>query len=218
MRILSVNVGIERPHPNGKPGATTGIYKLPVTGPVEVTSLGLQGDVIQSVKHHGGPDQAVYIYGQGDYDWWQQRLGRALEPGTFGENLTISELESAEFRIGDRLAASAVVLEVTAPRIPCATFAGRMGDRDWVVKFRDALRPGLYCRVIQTGSLQAGEDIRLQPFSGETISIREMFAEYYTPDLTEAGLRRYLNAPIAIRDRLEKEKRLQELLAAPRSG
>ena len=72
-------------------------------------------------------------------------------PGTFGENLTISELESAKFNIGDMLHIGDVTLQVTAPRIPCSTFAARMGDPHWAKKFRQAERPGLYCRVFEGG-------------------------------------------------------------------
>ena len=66
-----------------------------------------------------------------------------LAPGTFGENLTISELESAPLAIGDRLHISGVILEVTAPRIPCWKLAQRMGDPGFVKRFRAAERPGL---------------------------------------------------------------------------
>jgi MOSC domain-containing protein YiiM len=54
-----------------------------------------------------------------------------------------------------------VVLEVTAPRIPCATLAARMGDPQFVKKYRRAERPGLYCRVIREGNLQTGNEVRL---------------------------------------------------------
>lgn len=60
--------------------------------------------------------------------WWSFEKGQTLLPGTFGENLTISELESASFCVGDRLKVGAVTLEITAPRIPCATLAARMCD------------------------------------------------------------------------------------------
>src|SRR5437763_605949 len=124
MRLLSVNVA--RPHRvvlNGR-GRRTAILKRPVTGPVDVGELGLVGDEVGSKKHHGGPDQAVYLYGRDDYAWWERELDEELAPGTFGENLTVEGLHSAELRIGDRLeVGDAVVLEVTAPRIPCATLA-----------------------------------------------------------------------------------------------
>ncbi len=103
MQLISVNIGQERTQQNGTKVETTGIYKLPTNEAVEIKTLGIQSDFIASKKHHGGPDQAIYVYGAADYEWWSKELNRELAPGTFGENLTISELESAQFNIGDRL-------------------------------------------------------------------------------------------------------------------
>jgi MOSC domain-containing protein YiiM len=187
----------------------TGIFKFPTNEAVRVTKLGLEGDVIVSKKHHGGPDQAVYVYGVADYEWWSNELGREILPGTFGENLTISELESAQFNIGDYLHIEEVTLQVTAARIPCGTFATRMNDPQWVKRFRSAERPGLYCRVIQEGFVKAGDPVSVERYTGETISILDMFREFYNKNKSEESLRRHLDAPIAIRARraIEKEQR-----------
>jgi MOSC domain-containing protein YiiM len=99
MQLISVNIGQARVQQNGNKLETTGIYKLPTLESVQITSLGIKEDFIASKKHHGGPDQAIYIYGTSDYDWWSKELMRELSAGTFGENLTISELESAQFHI-----------------------------------------------------------------------------------------------------------------------
>lgn len=213
MQLTSVNVGQERPMPNAKASGKTGIYKLPVQGPVEITYAGLAGDAICDLKHHGGADQAVYIYSTPDYAWWAGELGHKLAPGTFGENLTITEMESAQVSIGDRLHIGSVILEVTAPRMPCVTLATRMGDPAFAERFRAAERPGLYGRVIRTGWVQAGDAVTLERLSGETVSAIELFRDFYKPALTEATLRRHLAAPISIRDRAEKERRLAESLA-----
>src|SRR5262245_35256003 len=103
MKLISINIGQRQTHQNGDRVETTGIYKLPIRRKVTVTSLGIAEDFIGSPKHHGGPDQAVYVYGAADYVWWSHELGKEVAPGTFGDNLTISELESADFNIGDRL-------------------------------------------------------------------------------------------------------------------
>src|SRR5258706_8126116 len=110
MKLVSVNVGEERPIRNGKPSGKTGIYKIPHAEPVMITSLGLQGDAILDTENHGGPDQAVYVFTMPDYAWWSAHIGRALGPGTFGDNLTISDLESATLNIGDRLRVGSVLL------------------------------------------------------------------------------------------------------------
>jgi MOSC domain-containing protein YiiM len=215
MKLISVNLGEQRTLQRKDRVEITGIFKIPTPEAVKVTKLGLEGDVVFDKKDHGGPDQAVYVYGAADYEWWAKELGREIHPGTFGENLTISDLESASFDIGDYLHMGDVTLQVTAPRIPCATFAARMDDPQWVKKFRHAERPGLYCRVIKEGMLTTGESVSAENFAGETLSILQMFRDYYEKHKSEETLRRHLKAPIAIRDRKHLEKELQHLLAQP---
>jgi MOSC domain-containing protein YiiM len=214
MQLISVNRGQERALENGKPSGKTGIYKLPVEGLVPITVNGIQGDVISDKRNHGGPDQALYVYGLPDYAWWSAQLKRDLPPGTFGENLTLTELESASLSIGDRLMIGSVTLEVTSPRIPCITLARRMEDDAFVKRFGKAERPGVYCRVLQAGSVQAGDAVALERYSGETVTVIELMRDFYKPKLTEAAIRRFLAAPIAIRARKHKEQQLKNLLAS----
>jgi MOSC domain-containing protein YiiM len=213
MNLLSVNLGQERILQRRNRTETTGIFKFPTAEAVKVTKLGLEGDVIVSKRHHGGPDQAIYIYGSADYEWWSRELGMELTPGTFGENLTITGLESTQFNIGDTLRIKDVTLQVTAPRIPCGTFAARMNDPQWVKKFRYAERPGLYCRVLQEGFVRRGDRVLLERYAGETISVLEMYRDYYISDKDEDTLRRQLAAPVAIRARRDIEKELRKFLA-----
>ena len=132
MKLLSVNVGRPRPNP-WKGLSATGIDKRPVDGPVAVRApgpkgtgeVGLAGDRVYDVKHHGGPDQAVYAYAREDLDGWEAELGRPLANGVFGENLTTLGLDVNGALIGERWRIGpTVVLEVSCPRIPCATFQG----------------------------------------------------------------------------------------------
>lgn len=214
MRLTSVNIGQEQTLVRPNKTEQTGIFKNPVTGPVQITRNGLAGDFINDTKNHGGPDQAVYVYGGVDYEWWNAQLGLELAPGTFGENLTVSGLESGAIQIGDILHIGAVSLQVTAPRIPCGTLAGRMKIPDFVKQFRFAGRPGLYCRVLVEGQVQAGDEARLERFDKATVTIAEAMRDYYEPEMTEASIRRYLDAPIAIRVRRHKEEQLQKTLGA----
>ncbi|MEP7293778.1 MAG: MOSC domain-containing protein, partial [Chloroflexota bacterium] len=164
-------------------------------------------------KNHGGVDQAVYIFGTPDYDGWAQELGRELPPGTFGENLTISELESAMYQIGDRLRVGEVLLEVTSPRIPCVTLATRMGDPQFVKRFVKAERFGLYCRVIEPGTVQQGDSVSVIRYRGETITALEMFRLFYTQAYTMEIVRKALSAPLHWKTRLEYEEILMVLEA-----
>lgn len=209
MKLANVNIGQERTQQNGNKLETTGIYKLPTPEPVHISSLGIKEDFIASKKHHGGPDQAIYVYGTTDYDWWSTELGRDLYPGTFGENLDITELESSQFNIGDRLLIGSVILEVSAPRIPCGTLAARMEDPQFVKRFRHAERPGFYCRVLQEGTVEMGNDVQFERYEKETVSVIQIFRDYYDKDKSEETIRKQLNAPIAIRLRTALEEELQ---------
>ena len=208
MRLISLNLGRAQPITNGKRVEMTGIFKGPVAATVRVTRLGLTGDAVVDTDNHGGVDQAVYVYGTLDYAWWAATLGADLAPGTFGENMTIEGLESAALSVGDRLRVGDVVLEVTAARIPCSTLAARMGDPTFVKRFRHAERPGVYCRVIEEGAVSVGAPVEYLPYAGETVTIVEMFREWYNPHPSETSIRRHLAAPIAIRARAEQEERL----------
>ena len=213
MHLLSVNVGIETPIAGAGKSGKTGIFKRGVDGPVALTPLGLAGDTIGDTENHGGVDQAVYVYGAPDYAWWSKELGRELPPGTFGENLTVSGLRSAECYIGDRFLLGPAILEVTAPRIPCSTLSARMGDRMFVKCFMRAERPGLYCRVVRASEVRAGEAVELEPYDGEQVLVVELFRDFFDTEPAESTLRRHLSVPIAARARAHKEKQLGRLLA-----
>jgi len=195
---------------NGKKSGKTGIYKIPTSLPVQVTRLGLEGDVISDTDNHGGEDQALYVFGTADYDWWAGELGCEMLPATFGENLTIGELESARLHIGDRLRIGKILIEVTSPRIPCMTLALRMDDPTFVKRFRKAERPGLYCRVIEPGVVCVGDSVSLEPYQGELVTAAEMFRLFYEKSPDEATVRRLLSVPIASRARSYYEEMLAD--------
>jgi MOSC domain-containing protein YiiM len=204
MKILSVNLGRGEVLPGRRSEADatlTGIYKRPVDGPVRITREGVVGDTIGDPRYHGGPDQAVYLYAQADYAWWESTLGRPLEPGTFGENLTLDELDTAKLAVGDRLRIGVVLLEITAPRVPCGTLSRRMEDTAFLKKFRAAERPGPYCRVLEEGGIRAGDEAQFVPYAGERVTLLELYRAVFTPPREVAIFRRHLAAPLAGRFR-----------------
>lgn len=183
-KVESVNIGRPRPNPHKKIG-WTGIGKEPTDQPVQVrapgpktTGLGsgLVGDFIGDGKHHGGDDQAVYAFQREDLDDWERRLGREFPNGFFGENLTTLGLDVNDARIGERWRiGEEVVLQVTAPRIPCSTFRGWMGEKGWAKSFTAAGRPGAYLRVLVAGAITAGDPIEIIDRPDHRVSITMMF-------------------------------------------
>jgi MOSC domain-containing protein YiiM len=197
----SVNLGRPRPNPY-KSARSTGIGKRPMAGPIEVrdpgprtTGLGsgLVGDFIGDGQHHGGTDQAVYAFQREDLDRWAERLGRELPNGFFGENLTTSGIDVADARIGERWRIGRdVELEVTAPRIPCSTFRGWVGEEGWLKMFTVEARPGAYLKVIAPGSISGGDPIVMthRPDHDVTVSLvfrAELIDRDLLPSLLAAG-------------------------------
>jgi len=195
--LVSVNTGVlERLTPSST--SRTGIRKTPVGGPVLCDAQGLVGDAIGNHKHHGGPDQAVYLYSAADYAWWSETLGRPCTPGLFGENLTIGDWWDTP-RAGDRVQFGEVILELTAPRIPCSTLAAHMGDPRFVDRFAKAARPGAYARVVQPGALEAGLTGHATAGDARWAPIGELFDLWFDVRCERSRLIEALRAPVAIR-------------------
>jgi MOSC domain-containing protein YiiM len=173
----SVNVGWPKPY--GSKARLSGIDKQPVPGPVRIVepgygASGLAGDAICDTPHHGGPDQAVYAYAREDMDAWAEKLGRPLRAGVFGENLTTVGLDVTGAVIGERWRiGDGLVLQVTSPRIPCATFEGHMRLPGWIKRFTRGGAPGAYLRVLVTGEVRPGDPVVVEdrPDSPATIGL-----------------------------------------------
>jgi MOSC domain-containing protein YiiM len=207
MRVTSINVGREERIDHGNRRFTTGIRKRPVDGPVFIGTDAVAGDTISDKKHHGGADQVVYAYSQDDYDWWSTELDRELAPGTFGDNLTIEGLPS-DMNVGDRLLIGDVLLEATAPRIPCSTLAAQMQDSAFGMAFRRAERPGIYFRVLNEGEVSAGDAVTYIENPAPVVSILDLYRLAFESRPDPAALERYLEAPLAERVRASVEQKL----------
>lgn len=207
MRIASVNIGRQESIAHGKRTFETGIRKRPVDGAVRIGLQIIAGDTICDAEHHGGADQAVYAYSADDYAWWSEQLGKELEPGTFGDNLTIDGLPS-DLNVGDRLLVGDVVLEATAPRIPCNTLAAQMQDHAFGIAFRRAERPGIYFRVLHEGEVTAGDGVTFVENPAPKVTILDLYRFAFDLRPKLADLERFLEAPLAGRMRAKIESKL----------
>lgn len=176
--VRSVNVGRPRAAAWATIGRTSSL-KESVSGPVAVHELGLDGDQVSNLRHHGGRDKAVYAFAREDLDLWAERLGAEIEDGQFAENLTTQGIDVNEAELGERWRVGGPegpVLEVATFRTPCQVFKAWMGrsgydDRAWLKRFTAEARPGPYLRVVVPGTLQAGDAIEVvAPGHGTTVS------------------------------------------------
>ena len=176
--VLSVNVGHTREFEYEGRTARSAIWKSPVSGRVAVRGVNLAGDEQADRIAHGGPDKAVYAYGVEDQRWWAGELGRALEHGEFGENLTTEGVDVTHALVGERWAVGTAVLEVSEPRIPCWRLGVRMGDVHFPRVFTKAGRPGAYLRIVAEGDLGAGDAIDVVSRPDHGLSIGDVFRVY----------------------------------------
>ena len=147
---------------------------------------GLVGDTIGNQKLHGGDDQAVYAYAREDLDAWEIQLEQKLTNGMFGENLTTSGIDVTQARIGERwrIGTDGLVLEVSAPRTPCRTFAAFLDLDKWIKTFTQAGKPGAYLRVISPGAVRAGDAITIDHRPDHDVSVGLVFrARMSEPEL-----------------------------------
>jgi MOSC domain-containing protein YiiM len=196
-RLLSVNVAQPVEVPWAKPQRHTSIDKRPVQGSVRVHPLGVDGDQVADTRHHGGADQAVYVFAREDLDAWGQRLGVRFENGQFGENFTTQGMDVNEALLGERWSIGSAVFEVAEVRIPCNTFKNWLGqlgvdNTAWVKRFTAEGRPGPYLRVLEPGAVTPGDELRVIFRPAHDITVATMFRAFTTdrsllPRLLEVG-------------------------------
>ena len=154
---------------NTSPG---GLPKRGVPEPIMLTSAGVAGDWQRNRKYHGGPDKAVLMISAEVLDDLSIK-GFSVYPGALGENLTVSGLDPANWRFGQRYRIGEdAVVELTTLRTPCDNLkpygtgihaelydakckAGNPNTPRWA-------RGGFYARVVHGGLLVPGAEVVLQ--------------------------------------------------------
>ena len=156
--IQQLCIGMPKTVRHENKDVVTGIFKMPVDGPVSVGKLGIVGDGQADLTVHGGEDKAVYVYPECHYPTWATELGvTGFEPGQFGENLTVSEIAEDSVAIGDRFRFGSVVAIVRQPRLPCFKLGIRMNDDTFPQTFLNSGRLGLYLRIEEEGTTIVGD-------------------------------------------------------------
>ena len=147
-----------------RPGSRSAIAKVAVAGAVEVGVEGLAGDEQGDRRVHGGPDKAIHHYPREHYATWAEEIGAHplfAMPGAFGENLSTTGVSEADLCLGDRLRLGTALVEVSQGRQPCWKLSDRFGIADMARRVQDSGRSGWYYRVLEPGTVQAGDALEL---------------------------------------------------------
>ena len=175
VKILSLHVA--RPKRVVYQGNTisTGIFKQPLSGPVRLRTLNLDGDRQADLSVHGGPNKAVYGYPSEHYAFWREELrGIDLPWGMFGENFTTTGLAEDDLHVGDRFQIGSAIVVVRQPRTPCYKLAARFRRDDILERFLLSGRSGFYFSVEQEGSVESGDAFKLLERNRDGILISEV--------------------------------------------
>ena len=176
-KVLSINIARES-HAQSwtESGNRTGINKIGVEGLIQFGEDGVAGDNVVDRVHHGGYHKAVYAYAREDACWWEEKIGKTIAPGQFGENLTTEGIDVTGAVIGEQWRIGNLLLEVAEPRIPCRIFSG-FWDRPTLIKeFTEANRPGAYLRIIEEAMIERGSGIEVVSKPNHGITIGDIFA------------------------------------------
>lgn len=157
---------------------------------VVLTPDGIIGDeqadkrVVSGKRIHGGPLQAVYMYPAVHLGAWAAEIGTSHHPGTFGENLTVTDLTEENVRIGDQFKWGGALLEVTKPRRPCYKLPIHLGVDSVAAEMMQNGRSGWYVNVIEPGMVKQDSGLELIYSDPTALTIAEAFAAKVLRDPT----------------------------------
>jgi MOSC domain-containing protein YiiM len=184
MKIDSIQVGMPRTIEYRGRQVNTGIFKSGVSGPVHAGKLGLAGDGQADLTVHGGADKAVYAYSLDALAWWRsERPKDEFGGGSFGENLSMDELDEKEICVGDTFEVGTAVLQASQPRFPCSKLSVKFNDVSILKQFNSYARMGVYFRVLQEGLLGVGDSLKLVGRDAVLCPIAKLFSLYLAPSL-----------------------------------
>ena len=190
MKIISTNIGEPRTILWRGKAVNSGIFKYSVDEPIQLEVEDVVNDHVIDRRYHGGVDKACYLYSADHYSYWQSLYPKLKMPwGMFGENLTVEGLHEAKVNIGDIFKIGEAVVQATQPRQPCFKLEFRFNDREIVRKFVESGFSGVYVRVLEKGSVKAGDSMKLIE-KKESLSIQEVYkfiyASEFDPEILKA--------------------------------
>jgi MOSC domain-containing protein YiiM len=197
-RILRVSVSLpKRVESNGR-SVSTGIFKEPVEGRLELRTLNLDGDAQADLTVHGGPEKALYTYASEHYGWWRKTMPDVeFTYGKFGENLTTEGLLEDEIQIGDEFQIGTAIVRVTQPRLPCYKLGIRFGRADIIKTFMQSTLSGIYFSVVEEGNLAAGDAITYLRSDEHHINLRDIARLFTSNKVDSDFVRRALQSQLA---------------------
>jgi len=183
-RILDLYTGQPAQRWEGKQPSAIG--KTRVEGPAEVTRAGLTGDRQADTAVHGGPEMALHLYPSEHHAHWREafpELSEIYKPGGFGENISSEGFTEEDLCIGDIFSAGSVRLQISQGRQPCWKLNMHTGNPAQAASFQKTGRTGWYFRVLEEGTVEAGDTLSLIERPCPDWNLREVILARFNPRL-----------------------------------
>lgn len=176
------------------------IFRTAVTTPVELSLRGLAGDQVADTENHGSVNQAVCCQPLEHYAFWNEfyanELGdRRIGAGGVGENWTVTDWNENDVCIGDVWNVGTAHVQVSAPRYPCTKQDRKLGLRHFQRNVVRTRRTGWYLRVVEPGTVQAGDTITLAERPQPALTVERVNYNIHTDDDDPAFTTSLLDVP-----------------------
>ncbi|BCM91368.1 protein YiiM [Abditibacteriota bacterium] len=141
--------------------ANGGVPKYSVDS-ARLQTRGVEGDKQNHRKFHGGPMRAVCLYSLELIEALRAE-GHSIEPGSTGENLTISGLDWAEMKSGVVLQVGEARIELTKTASPCQQIAGSFVENEFKRIAQKTHRgwSRWYARVLVEVEVRLGDEVSI---------------------------------------------------------
>jgi MOSC domain-containing protein YiiM len=188
MEIVSVNIGDKQDVEWKGKIVSTGIFK----SKTDYITLGfedVENDKVIDRKYHGGIDKACYLYSADHYEFWQQLYPKIdLQPGSFGENITIKGLNESNIYIGDIYRIGGATIQITQPRQPCFKLGLKFKTQVVLKQFLKVDFPGVYIKVLECSKIEAGESMELIERQHNSMSVKDVYRLLYDKEVSQDDL------------------------------
>lgn len=189
-KIISVFTGRVEQRWDGR--APSAIGKQPTNAVLQLEENGFVEDNQADLKVHGGPEKAVHHYAAEHMKYWSEifpnNAGQFV-PGCFGENISTFGLNEQNLCLGDILTMGTALVQVCQGRQPCWKLNAHTGIAEMAAAFQRLGKTGWYYRVLQTGTVQTGNVMKLVERVAPTWPLERVISARFdnklAPDLAE---------------------------------
>lgn len=179
-------------------GHATGIFKRPVETAIQLTALGLEGDVQADRRVHGGPEKALHHYAVESYALLAEQfpqLSGELRAGSMGENVSTSGWREDDICIGDVFRIGSCRVQVSQPRSPCWKINHKFGEAGLSRAVAERGLTGWYYRVLEQGWIERGDAFELIERNGRALSLGRLWRTSLEHRPAAAQLREMMATP-----------------------